>query len=132
MTYKQIEDVYIVERNVNADVFLQFIQRCLLPILLPFDGSNPCSVVVLDNASVHHVDLVTRLISAMGALVWFLPPYSPDLNPIEEVFSKVKAYLRNNEAGYLCTTTPCIIVAEAFASVTSDDCKNYFKHAGYM
>ena len=62
-------------------------QLCLLPILLPFDGGdNPCSVVILDNASIHHVEAVTQLISATGALVQFLPPYSPDLNPIEEAF----------------------------------------------
>lgn len=93
MTCQQIEDVYIVERNVNADMFLQFLQRCLLPILLPFDGDNPRSVVVLDNASIYHVDLVTHLISTTKALLKFLPPYSPDFNPFWEVFSKVKAWL---------------------------------------
>ena len=124
MTYRGIEDTYIVEGNVNADTFLKFIERCLLPILLPFDGDNPRSVVVLDNASIHHVDSVSRLISAAGALVRFLPPYSPDFNPIEEVFSKVKAYLRNNEISYQSTTSPRIIIAEAFLSITSEDCVN--------
>ena len=133
MSCNGIEDAYIVEGNVNSDTFLQFVQRCLLPILLPFDGGdNPRSVVVLDNASIHHVDTVTRLISATGALIRFLLPYSRDLNPIEEVFSKVKAYLRNNEIGYQCTTSPRIIIAEAFSSITSKDCVNYFKHAWYM
>jgi len=94
MTHNKVEDVYIVEGNVNSNTFLQLVQHCLLPILLPFDGDNPCSVVILDNATIHHVDLITCLISATGALVRYLPPYSPDLNPIEEVFSKVKAYLR--------------------------------------
>ena len=88
LTYRGIEDVYIAEGNVNSSIFMDFIQRCLLPILQPFDGDNPCSVVVLDNASIHHVETVTRLISAAGALVRFLPPYSPDLNPIEEVFKR--------------------------------------------
>lgn len=133
LTYHGIEDVYIAEGNVNSDIFLNFIQRCLLPILQPFDGGdNPCSVVILDNASIHHVESVTRLISATGALVRFLPPYSPDLNPIEEAFSKVKSYLRDNEQGYQSTSTPRIIFAEAFTSITPQDCINYIKHAGYM
>ena len=132
LTYRGIEDAYIVEGNVNSSVFLNFVQHCLLPILLPFDGENPRSVVVLDNASIHHVDLVTRLISATGALVRFLPPYSPDLNPIEEAFSKVKSYLRNNESSYQCTKTPRIIMAEAFLTVSRNDCMKYMKHAGYM
>lgn len=124
LTYKGLEDAYIVEGNVNTDVFLQFLERCLLPLLNPFDGDNPRSVVVLDNATIHHVDLVTQLITASGALVRFLPPSSPDLNPIEEAFSKVKAYLRNNESGYQCTTSPRIFVAEAFSTITTEDCVN--------
>ena len=69
LTTRGIEDSYIVEGNVNADKFLEFVQRCLLPILLPFDGDNPRSVVVLDNATIHHVEAVPCLISASGALV---------------------------------------------------------------
>ena len=133
LTFRGIEDVYIAEGNVNSDVFMNFVQRCLLPILLPFDGGdNPCSVVILDNASIHHVEAVTQLISATGALVRFLPPYSPDLNPIEEAFSQVKSYLRDNELSYQSTNTPRITFAEAFASITPLDCVNYIKHAGYM
>ena len=58
-TTRGIEDSYIVEGNMNADKFLQFVQRCLLPILFPFDGDNPRSVVVLDNAAIHHMEAVT-------------------------------------------------------------------------
>lgn len=132
MSCNSIEDTYIVEGSVNSDTFLQFIQRCLLPILLPFEDDNPRSVVIMDNASIHHVDAVSSIISAAGSLVRYLPPYSPDLNPIEEAFSKVKAYLRNNESSYQSTTSPRIILAEAFLSITSQDCTNYFKHAGYL
>lgn len=133
LTYRGIEDTYIVEGNVNSDIFINFVQRCLLPILLPFGGGdNPRSVVILDNASIHHVETACRLISATGALVRFLPPYSPDLNPIEEAFSKVKSYLRDNEPSYQCTSRPRIILAEAFASITPQDCVNYMEHAGYM
>ena len=82
---------------MNGDIFLRFIQRCLLNIIQPFDGNNHRSIIVVfDNASirVHHLETVVDLISASGALVRFLPPYRPDLNPIEGAFSNVKAYLR--------------------------------------
>ena len=63
-----------------------------------FNGTNDRSIVVMDNASVHHVDRVVATIQQTGALVRFLPPYySPDLNPIKEVFAKVKSYLKANE-----------------------------------
>ena len=132
MTTEGIEDAYLVEGNVNSDTFLRFIQRSLLNIIQPFDGSNPKSVVILDNASIHHVDAVVDLITAAGALVRFLPPYSPDLNPIEEVFSQVKSYIKDNEIIYKTTKEPRLIVASAFASITTQDCQNYIRHAGYI
>ena len=57
----------------------------------------------MDNASIHHVEEVVDMIRASGALIRFLPPYSPDLNPIEEAFSKVKSFLRDNETAYQVT-----------------------------
>ena len=87
----------IVRGTVNGDDFLDFIQRDLLPTLMPFNGTNPNSIVVLDNCSVHHVSGVASMITEVGALVHFLPPYSPDLNPIEECFSKVKSLLKSME-----------------------------------
>ena len=56
-----------------------------------FNGVNPHSIVILDNASIHHVQGIVEMINEVGALVLFLPPYSPDFNPIEEAFSKLKA-----------------------------------------
>ena len=88
MTTSGIEDTSLIESNDNGDIFLQIVQRRLLNIIQPFDGNNACSVVVMDNASIHHVDTVVELITAAEALVRFLPPYSLELNPIEEVFSK--------------------------------------------
>lgn len=67
-----IEDAYIVESTVNFEVFLTFIQPCLLPIIQPFDGGNPRSIVVLENASIRHVEEAVKLrISAAGAIVRF-------------------------------------------------------------
>lgn len=126
--------MYLVEGSVDSNVFCRFIRSSLLDIIQPFDGDNARSVVVLDNASIHHVDAVCDLISAAGALVRFLPPYSPDLNPIEEVFSKVKSYLRDNEIAFRSTSQPMarLIILEAFLSVTKQDCMNYIKHSGYI
>ena len=77
----------LCEGSVNGDVFYRFIQENLLPNLLPFDGYNVNSVVIMDNCSVHHVSEVLELLHSVGVFVIFLPPYSPDFNPIEECFS---------------------------------------------
>ena len=131
LSSRGIEDTYIVEDNVNGDIFMDFVQRSLLPIMLPFDGVNPQSVVVLDNAAIHHVTEVEDLIKSAGGLLRFLPPYCPQLNPIEEAFSKVKQYLRDNEKAYQCTDELRILLASAFASVSQRDCVGYMQHAGY-
>ena len=79
-------DVQITTDSVNGEKFCEFIERCLQPQLLPFNGINPRSVVILDNAAIHHVESAINLIEETGALAIFLPPYSPDLMPIEERF----------------------------------------------
>ena len=85
-------DCHIVAGSVNADRFEEFIEQSLLPHLMPFNGINPHSIVVLDNCSIHHVDHLVNLTESMGVLVLFLPPYSPDMMPIESAFSKVKSF----------------------------------------
>ena len=82
---------------MNGDIFLDFLYTQLLPILRPFDGRSINSVVVMNNASIHHVDAVIDSICSVGALVRFLPPYSSDLNPIECVFGEVKQYMQAND-----------------------------------
>ena len=93
LSSERVLDVMFVNGSVNGETFSQFIELNLLPHLLPFNGSNPNSVVVLDNASVHYHERVRDLISSVGALVVYLPPYSPDLNPIE-MFSAAKSFLK--------------------------------------
>ena len=132
LSTRGMEDVYLVEGNVNGTIFLQFIHNCLFGVIQPFNGSNHRSVVVFDNASVHHLSTVIELISAADALIGFLPPYSPDLNPIEEAFSKVKNIYRTIKQLTRAQTIPRVIMASAFASVTQQDCLNYIKHAGYI
>ena len=69
LTTNGVEDVYITESSVDGDVFLDFVRRCILPLLMPFNGTNPNSIVVMDNASIHHIDPVFELLTAVGALV---------------------------------------------------------------
>ena len=129
-----ILDVYITDKTVNSETFCTFLEQCLLPHLLPFNGVNPRSVVIMDNASIHHTDSVVSLIEEVGALVHYLPPYSPDMNPIEETFSKVKGFLKANDPFIQVVEQSEIpdIILSAFASVTSSDCHGWMKHCGYI
>ena len=118
----------------SEEIFCNFIERYLLPHLLPFNGTNPRSVILLDNATIHHTEHVIKLIQSVGAIVHFLPPYSPDLNPIEELFSKVKACLKENDAIIQRIEEKGIIdfVEAAFSTITEEDCFGWFNHAGYV
>ncbi len=118
-----IQAMSIVRSTVDGDTFLEFIQRYLLPVLMPFNGVNPNSVVIMDNCSVHHVSGVESLITSVGALVNYLPPYSPNLNPIEECFSKVKACLKSTEP--LCSDDLESSILDAFSCITSHDCQGW-------
>ena len=117
MSARGVEDVDTYEGNINGDKFCDFIERCIVPILQPFNGTNDRSVVVMDNASIHHVDRVVTTIKNTGALVRFLPPYSSDFKSIEELFSKVKAFLKANELAYNVTTTPSLLITMGFCTV---------------
>ena len=94
MSTRGVEDLEIHNGTINGDKFICFIERCIVPIIQPFDGLNSRSVLVMDNASIHHVGEVQQMISNCGAIIRFLPPYSPDLNPMEEVFAQVKSFLK--------------------------------------
>lgn len=132
MSRDGIIDVSITTQSVDGSVFYDFVERILLPNLLPFNGDNERSVVILDNATIHHVPEVD-LIEETGAIVIYLPPYSPDMNPIEECFSKVKSILRENDALIQIANdseTQDIILG-AFSSITVDDCQQWIEHCGY-
>ena len=79
-------------------------------MLQPFNGSNAHSVVIMDNASKHHVEKVVECIQQTGAIIRFVLPYSPDLNPAEEVFSKIKKFLVNNDVACSTTMTPSFMI----------------------
>lgn len=85
-----------------------------------------------DNHAVHHVQEAIDRVYLHGTLVRFLPPYSPDLNPIEQVFAKVKHYLRDNDLVLQSVKDPSPLIFNAFGQITSADCKQYMHHAGYI
>ena len=118
-------DVCVVKGTVDGDAFYDFTQKHLLPQLMLFNGVNPHSVVVLDDCSIHHVEEITTMIEDVGALVHFLPPYSPDLNPIEETFSKVKTEMKNIQQCMTNLLDTETIVLSAFTTITPDDCKGW-------
>ncbi|PPQ78673.1 hypothetical protein CVT24_002262 [Panaeolus cyanescens] len=84
----------VVEGSMTHDLYMQYLEFTVLPLCSPYPG--PLSVLVMDNARIHHGDNILDLVERFGVRIEFLPPYSPDLNPIEEAFSKVKAFLRRN------------------------------------
>lgn len=127
-----IEDTYITEGSVNGEIFLDFIETQVVPILSPFNGSNTKSVVILDNASIHHVDPVVNAILSTGALLRFLPAYSPDFNPIELVFGEMKQYLRTNNILFETSLSVNIILLMALNSITKENCQSYIYHSGYV
>ena len=86
------------------------------------------------NASIHHTHRPIELIQSVGALVHFIPPYSPDLDPVEELFSKVKVCLKENDEAIQAADESAVVdfVRAAFSTTTPDDCYAWFKHAGYI
>ena len=103
----------------------------LLPHLKPFDGTNEQSIVVMDNASIHHVDGIVDMIQEVGAMVMFIPPYSPDFNPIEELFSKLKKTIKwfesNLESEEMDLET---IVCSSICQITAQDCCGWISDSG--
>ena len=114
----------VIDGAINGDLFLAYVDQVLAPTLKPGD------VVIMDNLRVHKIAGVRNAIAAAGATLLFIPPYSPDFNPIELAFSKLKALLRAR----------AIRTAEALWKALGDlcgsfspaECANYFRHDGYF
>jgi transposase len=113
----------LVDGAVNADVFEAFVQQVLLPTL------NTGDFVVMDNLSSHKRWRTRELIRSRGAEVLYLPPYSPDLNPIENVFAKIKQHLRT----LACRTRQSLweTMQSVLDRVSTSDATNCFRHCGY-
>jgi transposase len=114
----------VVDGATNKEVFQAYVQRILLPTLKTGD------IVVMDNLSAHKSQQVRELIKSVGAELWYLPAYSPDLNPIEKMWSKIKSILRTLKA----RTEEALIraIAKAIEMVTASDVKGWFESCGYV
>ena len=114
----------VVDGATNKEVFQAYVQRILLPTLKTGD------IVVMDNLSAHKSQQVRELIKSVGAELWYLPAYSPDLNPIEKMWSKIKSILRTLKA----RTEEALIraIAKALEMVTASDVKGWFESCGYV
>lgn len=99
-----------------------FLLGILIPGMLQFDGSNPRSVLLMDNCTIHHVAPALELLEDAGILTMFIPPYSPDFNPAEELFSYVKFYLNQHDDILQACSDPKPIIRAAFNSVEKEDC----------
>jgi transposase len=114
----------VIDGAVNGDIFLTYVGQVLVPTLRPGD------IVVMDNLSSHKVAGVREAIETAGAELRYLPPYSPDLNPIEQLFAKLKALLRNTAARSVEALWTAIgRLVERFAP---KECANYFRNSGYV
>ena len=116
---------------MNTEVFFDFVRGDLIPHMRPFDGISSASIAIMDNLSVHHAPEIIDLFQKAGILLLFLPPFSPDLNPIQEAFSYVKYYLKRHDELLQSLPDPTIVVKHAFMSITSDLCKSWIKHSVY-
>ena len=114
---------WLFEGAMDGELFLAWVKQGLAPTLQSGD------VVILDNLATHKVAGVKETIEAAGARLEYLPPYSPDFNPIENMWSKVKQSLKSRAPRTLGQLTKAATVA--FARVTADDCHGFFLNAGY-
>ena len=100
--------------SVDGEMFCDFVRGTLIPNMLPFDGLNPTSIVVMDNCSIHHVTKVKSMLADAGILLIYLPPYSPDVNPIEEAFGYVKGYLKSHNDIAAAFSNPTSLIQSAY------------------
>jgi putative transposase len=123
LRHDRIDAPWLFDGPINGTTFRLYVERMLAPELKPGD------IVVMDNLGSHKGRAVRQAIRAAGAKLFFLPKYSPDLNPIEQVFAKLKHLLRKRAA----RTIPAIsqAIGEVLDAFKPSECANYFKNAGY-
>jgi transposase len=114
---------FVIDGPMNGPTFIQYLKQCLVPNLKRRD------TVIMDNLPAHKVPGVREAIEAVGARLRYLPQYSPDLNPIEQTFSKLKALLR--KAAERTIRRLCRRIGLIVRSFSPQECANFFAHAGY-
>jgi transposase len=123
LRHDQITAPWLLEGPIDGESFATYVEKVLLPTLRPGD------IVIMDNLGSHRGRIIRQLIRSAGAKLFLLPKYSPDLNPIEQVFAKLKHLLRKAAARTL--ETVCTAIGELLGSFTASECANYFKNSGY-
>jgi len=123
LRHHRIDAPWLLDGPIDGASFRTYVEKVLLPTLKPGD------IVIMDNLGSHKGKAVRRLIRSAGAKLLFLPKYSPDLNPIEQVFAKLKHLLRNAAARTVEDVTAA--VGRLLTAFTPQECANYFKNAGY-
>ena len=119
----RIEAPWLIDGPINGERFRLYVERVLAPTLEPGD------IVLMDNLGSHKGKAVRRAIRTAGAKLILLPKYSPDLNPIEQVFAKLKHLLR--KAAARTPDAVCDAIGRALDTFTAQECANYFENAGY-
>ncbi len=119
----RIDAPCVIDGPINGDSFLAYVEQLLLPALKPGD------IVIIDNLGSHKGKAVRQLIRSAGAKLFFLPPYSPDLNPIEQVFAKLKTLLR--KAARRTVEATWREIGDLLPEFSPQECANYFRNSGY-
>jgi transposase len=123
LRHDRIEAPWVLDGPINGEAFKTYVEKVLVPTLQPGD------LVIMDNLGSHKGKAVRSAIRSAGAKLFFLPKYSPDLNPIEQVFAKLKHLLRKTAA----RTVEAVVAAigALLGTYTAQECANYFANAGY-
>jgi transposase len=124
LRYDGLTAPMVVDGAINGELFLAYVEQILLPTLKEGD------IVVMDNLSSHKVAGVKKTIESVGARLVYLPPYSPDFNPIENVFSKLKTLVRKSKVRTRETLWKKL--GELCDVFSKEECQNYYRNAGYQ
>ena len=123
LRHDRIDAPWLLEGPIDGESFRTYVEKVLVPTLREGD------IVIMDNLGSHKGKAVRALIRSAGAKLFFLPKYSPDLNPIEQVFAKLKHLLR--KAASRTVETICAAIGEILGAFTPEECANYFRKSGY-
>lgn len=123
LRHDRIDAPWLLDGPINGESFRIYVEKVLIPDLKPGD------IVIADNLGSHKAKAIRQAIRAAGARLLFLPKYSPDLNPIEQVFSKLKHGLR--KAAVRTPDDVCAEIGKLLDTYTAQECSNYFANAGY-
>jgi putative transposase len=123
LRFDRVEAPWLIDGPINGERFRLYVEKLLLPTLRPDD------IVIIDNLGSHRGKVIRQLIRSVGARLFFLPKYSPDLNPIEQLFAKLKHRLRTAAMRSIDGVSDAI--GQILNTITSAECRNYFINSGY-